>query len=138
MFAALWGALAVGWKVFRGGGLETIGQILTQFKTTEGQVDMAALQAASATVRARTDLLIAEQGHWITRCIRPLAALPFIVYNLKLVLYDKVCGAYMPWLPGLVTDELSDRLFQIEMLVLGFYFTGASVEAVVKRLTKGQ
>lgn len=137
MFAALWGALAVGWKIFRGGGLDTIGQVLTQFKTMEGQVDMAALQAASATVRAQTDLLIAEQGHWITRSVRPLMALPFIIYNFKLVAYDKVAGAVWPWLPGLTTDDISDRLFQVEMTIVGFYFTGLTVETVVKLVKRG-
>ena len=38
MFAALWGALAVGWKIFRGGGLDAIGQVLTQFKTDRKSV----------------------------------------------------------------------------------------------------
>ncbi len=46
---------------------------------------------------------------------RLLFALPFIVYNAKLVLWDKVfaLGA---------TDPLSQNLTDVEMLVIGFYF----------------
>lgn len=42
-------------------------------------------------------------------------ALPFVVYNAKLVLWDKVLGLG-------ATDALSPNLTEVEMLVIGFYF----------------
>src|SRR5882672_6308238 len=53
-----------------------------------------------------TKLLIAEQGSWITRCIRPLFALPFIIFAFKVVVYDKVFGLGM-------TDALDPRMWGV-------------------------
>ena len=42
-------------------------------------------------------------------------ALPFVIYNAKLVLWDKVLGLGS-------TDGLSAELFQVELACIGFYF----------------
>lgn len=66
-------------------------------------------------LEARQSVLIAEQGPWMTRMIRPLFALPFIIYNFKVIVYDKVLGLG-------VTDDLSASYWQLQMVIFGAYF----------------
>ena len=67
------------------------------------------------TLEARRDVLIAESGSRLNTFIRAGFALPFVLYNAKLVLWDKVLGLG-------ATDGLSPELFQIELACIGFYF----------------
>ena len=60
--------------------------------------------------KVTTELIFAK-----TRWIRPLFALPFIIYNLKVVVWDKVLGLG-------TTDVLSDQYWQLQMIVFGAYF----------------
>jgi hypothetical protein len=57
--------------------------------------------------------------------VRPGFALPFVIYNGKLVLWDKV----LHW--G-VTDPLSAELLSLEKTVVQFYFMAMAVEKVSK------
>ena len=66
-------------------------------------------------LEARQAVLVAEQGSWMTRFIRPLFALPFIIYNFKVIVYDKVFGLG-------VTDGLSASYWQLQMVIFGAYF----------------
>lgn len=116
----------------------TVGRVLeTLDKRTDAQTErerMAAevtkesIRAEVEAQKAGRDLLIAEQGRWYTAIIRPLFALPFIVYIWKLVVWDKVLG----W--G-VTDPLSAQLGEIMMTVIGVYFGGRTVEKVASTLS---
>lgn len=67
------------------------------------------------TLEARKAVLIAESGSRINALIRAGFALPFVIYNAKLVLWDKVLGLGS-------TDGLSAELFQVELACIGFYF----------------
>src|SRR5713226_3538691 len=65
-------------------------------KNSEGQMaaDLAA-KAIAAEIEARKSadaLIIAEQGRWYTAIIRPLLALPVIIYLWKVIVWDKVLG----------------------------------------------
>jgi len=66
-------------------------------------------------LEARQAVLIAEQGSGLTRMIRPLFAMPFIIYNFKVIVYDKVLGLG-------VTDDLSASYWQLQMVIFGAYF----------------
>ena len=68
-----------------------------------------------AHLEAQERILFAEQGNWLTRWIRPAFALPFIIYNFKVVVWDKVFG----W--G-VTDPLSPEFYYLQGVVFGAYF----------------
>lgn len=68
-------------------------------------------------------VLVAEQGSWMTRWVRPLFALPFVIYINKLVIWDKVLG----W--G-TTDPLSDNLTTILVTIVGAYFITRPFEKV--------
>ena len=61
------------------------------------------------------NVLIAEQGSWMTRWIRPAFALPIAIYMGKVLLWDKVLG----W--G-VTDDLSTTQWAIVGGIIGSYF----------------
>lgn len=72
-------------------------------------------------------ILIAEQGNWVTRSVRPLFALPFIAFTWKVVVYDKMLG----W--G-TTDPLDPKMWGVFMLVVGAYFGGRSAEKVAEKI----
>jgi len=79
-----------------------------------------------AELEARRAVLVAEQGHWMTRWIRPAFALPFVIFNFKVVVWDKVLG----W--G-VTDDLSAEFWQLQMIVFGCYFLTRPIEKYFRR-----
>ena len=87
-------------------------------------------EKAVAQLQAQQAILLAEQASWMTRPIRPLFALPFIIYNMKIIVWDKVLGLG-------TTDVLSSQMLQIEMIVIGAYFVGRPFEKMARRLTGG-
>ncbi len=68
-----------------------------------------------ATLTARKEVMLAESGSRVNAWVRAGFALPFVIYNGKLVLWDKVFALGS-------TDALSPELFQIEMACIAFYF----------------
>lgn len=77
-------------------------------------------------------IVISEQGRWYTACVRPLFAAPFIVFLWKVIVWDKVLGAWT----HTATDNLSPDLWQWGGIVLTAYFAGRSLEkaaAILKR-----
>lgn len=77
--------------------------------------DKISAQERVDTLQARKAVLIAESGARLNGFIRAAFAIPFVVYNAKLVLWDKVLALGS-------TDGLSPELFQIEVACIGFYF----------------
>lgn len=77
----------------------------------------------------RTQVNLADGQHWYAAVIRPLFALPFIIYLAKVVVWDKV----LAW--G-VTDPLSPDLLGTFKTVLSFYFVGRSVEKVAQIIAR--
>ncbi len=113
-----------------GGGLLGLAdKIADAYKARQIAVSDAERIAADErikTLEAQRDVLVAEAGGGgLQAWIRPLFALPFVIYNAKLIVWDKVLG----W--G-ATDPLSDELFQIEMIVIGAYFLSRSAEKVAR------
>ena len=70
-----------------------------------------------ATLQAKRDLMVSQPpaGKLIDAMVRLSFALPFIVYNGKLLIWDKVMARG-------ATDGLSAELLHIEMIIVGFYF----------------
>lgn len=77
-------------------------------------------------------IVVAEQGHWLTRLPRPLFAFAFVIYAWKVVVWDKVLGG---WTHG-ATDPLGGGVARWAMVVLTAYFGGRSLEKVAKILSK--
>ena len=94
---------------------------------TQDHMAMELLQKeVDADIAARaeaTKLLIAEQGHWFTAMIRPLFALPFIIFGLKVVVWDKVLHLG-------VTDALDPNMWGVFNTIVISYFGATAVERV--------
>lgn len=75
-------------------------------------------------------VVIAEQGNWITRWQRPMFALPFIIFTWKVVVWDKVLGQ---WTQA-STDPLDPRMWGVFMAVVVAYFGGRSAEKVADKI----
>lgn len=87
-----------------------------------------AVKELEAEISARAEankLLIAETGRWYTAMIRPLFALPLIIYFWKTIVWDKVLG----W--G-ATDPLTGMIGEWAGLIIIAYFGGRSLEKVAK------
>lgn len=93
-------------------------------KIVEAKVKMQNAETDKLRIEAEAELdrlqlqqevLIREQGSWMTRWIRPAFAFPFIVYDMKVIIWDKVLSLG-------VTDNLSPEFWQLQMLVFGAYF----------------
>lgn len=91
--------------------------------------DLAARELAveSREAELATQIVIAEQGRWVTALPRPLFAFAFIIYVWKVVVWDKVLGLG-------ATDPLSGEVSQWAMIVLTAYFGGRSLEKVARIL----
>ena len=83
------------------------------------------LDKREAEVNAQ--VVIAEQGNWITRWVRPAFAMPFILFTWKIVVWDKMLG----W--G-TTDPLDPRMWGVFMAVVIYYFGGRSAEKVAEKI----
>jgi hypothetical protein len=56
------------------------------------EVARAALLAEVDARKSANAIIIAEQGRWYTAMVRPLLALPVIIYLWKVIVWDKVLG----------------------------------------------
>jgi len=96
---------------------------------TQDHMALDLLQAEiAAEVAARAEankLIIAEQGHWYTAMIRPLFALPFVIFAFKVIVFDKVLGLG-------VTDALDPKMWGVFQTIVVSYFGATAVERVAK------
>jgi hypothetical protein len=97
----MWFAKIATW--FLSGGLAGIGKIGVDLYGKKLEADgnsekiVAELAGRELAVEAkeaelRNALLIAEQGNWVTRWVRPAWAAPFVIYTWKIVVWDIVLG----------------------------------------------
>lgn len=102
-----------------GGALKTVTDGIVQARrdaaNAKNDSERIAAEEKMANLNAQRDILLAEQGNWLTRWIRPAIAAPFVIYLWKLVLYDKVLGLG-------ATDDLSPDLWKLFWIVIGAYF----------------
>lgn len=112
-----------------GGGLNSIlGKIETAYEAklkAQNDSERIAADQQIAMLEAQRDSVLAAQSNRVGQFVRAAWAFPFIVYNAKLVLWDKVLGLG-------ATDPLSSQLAQIEMVVLGGYFLFTTARAIRK------
>ncbi len=118
MFATLF-------KWLTGGGFSGIASELRQAHADKlnAQTDEQKL-TADVTINqleARQNAMIKGQGSWISKAVQAAWATPFIVYNAKVIVWDKVLGLG-------VTDPLGQFEQNLGMIIVGFYFltTGAA------------
>ncbi len=91
--------------------------------------DLAA-KAIAAEIDARKSadaLIIAEQGRWYTAIIRPLLALPVIIYLWKVIVWDKVLGLG-------TTDPILGDVAVWSGMIVTTYVGGRSLEKIAKTI----
>jgi hypothetical protein len=79
-----------------------------------------------AEIAARAEaskVLLAEQGHWYTAMIRPLFAIPFIIFEFKVIVLDKALHLGS-------TDALDANFWSVFQVVVGAYFGATAIERV--------
>ena len=90
-----------------------------------------AAQERIDALNAKRDVLIAEAGTGVNVWMRAAIAAPFTLYLWKLIVWDKIIMGGQ-----VATDNLSDKLWDVGMLVFGFYFLQSTVTSVVKTLRR--
>jgi len=100
-----------------------------QFENTAGKTaaDLASRELAVEQRERELDvqLLQAEQGNWFTRMVRPLWAMPFVIYTWKAVVWDKVLGLG-------ATDALTGFVATLALTIATAYFGGRTIEKVAR------
>ena len=89
--------------------------------------DLAA-QAIAAEIEARKAadaVILAEQGRWYTALVRPLLALPVIIYLWKVIVWDKVLGLGS-------TDAIAGDVAQWAGAIVTTYVGGRSLEKIAR------
>ena len=89
------------------------------------EVARAALLAEVDARKSANAIIIAEQGRWYTSVIRPLLALPVIIYLWKVIVWDKVLGLG-------ATDPLAGMIADWTGTILTAYVGGRSIEKVAR------
>lgn len=113
-----------------GGAIAQIGkqinqayQIRVNAKNDEARIDA---DKHIAQLQAQQAVLIAEQGHWLTRWIRPALAAPVAIYWGKVLVYDKCLGLG-------ATPDLSTEQHAIMGVIVGSYFLTRPFEKVFRK-----
>ncbi len=124
------------------GSLTGIGRTISSISGDIANAKIAALEAGTDQERiaaeeraraleARRDVMIAEaaSGNRINTFMRAALTFPVVVLLAKILIWDKALGE----LTGGTTDPLSPELWQVVMVVIGFYFLYETARAVVRR-----
>jgi divalent metal cation (Fe/Co/Zn/Cd) transporter len=86
-------------------------------------------QEKVAQMQQQRDVLIADAQHSkLDLYIRSIIAIGPAGYLLKIFLWDKVLAA---WTHG-TTDPIDTNLWQVVMVILGFYFVSATTTTVAR------
>jgi hypothetical protein len=93
-------------------------RIAADLAAKEIEAEIAARKEASA-------IIIAEQGRWYTAIVRPLLALPVIIYLWKVIVWDKVLGLG-------ATDPLTGMIADWSGTIVTAYVGGRSIEKVAR------
>jgi Na+/glutamate symporter len=93
--------------------------------------DLAARELAVEQRERELDveLVKTEQGNWFTRMVRPLWAMPFVIYTWKVVVWDKVLGLG-------ATDALTGFAATLALTIATAYFGGRTIEKVARILRR--
>jgi hypothetical protein len=83
----------------------------------------AALLAEIEARKSADAIIIAEQGRWYTAMIRPLLAMPVVIYLWKVIVWDKVFG----W--G-ITDPIGGDVGIWAGAIVTTYVGGRSLEKI--------
>lgn len=102
--------------------------VLGKYKV-DGTVDVAALSGAVALEQAKAEVLKAEQGHWFTRSIRPLMAMPVVIFLWKVIVVDKIVGPALgyKWATDAITGDAG---VWVGLIIGGYFLHGSLMEGI--------
>lgn len=109
----------------------------TELGKYQGDVTVAtaAIQAEIASRNAQKEIIITEQGHWLTRSIRPLMALPLAIYLWKVIVWDKIICAFFVACPAGSTDPIGGNVGEwMGIIIISYFGTTAAVDVAGKIL----
>jgi hypothetical protein len=113
-----------------GGFIEAYKAKLAADNTQDRTAADLAARAIAAEIEARKSanaVIIAEQGRWYTAMIRPLLALPVIIYLWKVIVWDKVLGLG-------ATDAIGGDVGVWAGMIVTTYVGGRSLEKIAKTI----
>jgi hypothetical protein len=128
MFVALFGWLL---KSLSGGMLTSITNVLTNDTTVKGIITVEAIRAEIASRQASRDIILAEQGHFWTRMIRPAFAYPLAIYYAAII-FDS-----MPLLGHTVGSWRVATLPDPMMAWSGWIVAAMFVTSTAENMTRG-
>jgi len=102
--------------------------------THEARVERVAIQAQQNDIREaaiNAEVVKAEQGHWVTRSIRPIMGLAAAILAWKILVWDLALGQ---WTNG-STDKLSSQAFWLETTIVIAYMGGRTAESIATKIT---
>jgi hypothetical protein len=91
------------------------------------EIARAALLAEIEARKSANAIIIAEQGRWYTAMVRPLLALPVIVYLWKVIVWDKVFGLG-------TTDPITGDVGVWTGAIVATYVGGRSLEKIARTI----
>lgn len=123
-------------KLILGGGLAGVGKIAVDLYSkkldAEGSTQNVVANITSREIalaqreaELNAQVVIAEQGNWVTRWVRPAWAMPYVLWTWKVVVYDIVLGYGS-------TPELKGVVATLGITIAASYFGGRSVETVAR------
>ena len=110
-------------QLFGGGIADQLRRAYEAKLAAQTDADRLAADLAIARLNARMESHRIG-GRWIT-LVQIGWALPFVIYNAKLILWDKV----LRW--G-VTDPLSPELYTLQSVIVGFFFVTTTIRGLAK------
>lgn len=120
------------WKILLGLLTGPLGKISSDIKeayqsklSAANDSERIAADERIARLEASRDIIIANQPNFSFQLVQLGLALPYVLYNAKLVFWDKIMG----W--G-VTEPLSPELTYIQMMVLGGFFLDQGIKRYKK------
>jgi len=88
--------------------------------------------AADITIKqleARQNALVQGEGAWVSKVVQAAWATPFIIFNFKVIVWDKVLKLG-------VTDPLGEFERNIGMIIVGFYFLTTGATYAIRQVKK--
>jgi len=101
--------------------------------STEGRKVTLAEKAMELDAKEATlnnALLIAEQGHWFTRTVRPALGWAAVILTWKIIVWDLALGQ---WTHGR-TDMLSNQAYWLLTTIIIAYMGGRTAEKVAGKI----
>lgn len=120
----MWGAVL---KLLGLGGGGLAGRLADAYEAklnAANDKDRIEAEVTIAQLEARRDVLNA--GGWVTRLVQAAWAAPFVLFNFKVIVWDKMLGLG-------VTDPLGEFERNIGMIIVGFYFLTTGAITIVNK-----